>query len=74
MHYELYLYVHEVGFTPQEALRAATSMNAKRFGFEDRGLIAEGRKADLVLVEGNPLVDIRDTLNLKKVWREGCEL
>ena len=74
MHQELYLFVHEVGFTPQEALRAATSLNAKRFGFKDRGLIAEGRKADLLLIEGNPLEDIRDTLSLKAIWRDGYKL
>lgn len=74
MHQELYLYVHEAGFTPQEALRAATSLNAKRFGFKDRGLIEEGRKADLLLIEGNPLENIRDTLNLKSIWRDGHKL
>ena len=74
MHHELYLFVHEAGFTPQEALRAATSLNAKRFGFKDRGSIAEGLKADLVLVEGNPLENIRDTLSLKAIWRDGHKL
>lgn len=74
MHQELYLFVHEAGFTPQEALHAATSLNAKRFGFNDRGLIAPGRKADLVLIEGNPLEDIRDSLNLKAIWRDGHKL
>ena len=74
MHHELYLFVHEAGFSPREALRAATSVTAKRFGLNDRGLIAEGRKADLLLVEGNPLEDIRDTLNLKAIWRDGHKL
>lgn len=66
--------MHEAGFTPQEALRAVTSLNAKRFGLHDRGLIAQGRKADLVLIEGNPLENIRDTLNLKAIWRDGYKL
>ena len=66
--------MHEAGFNPQEALRAATSLNAKRFGLDDRGLIAPGRKADLVLIEGNPLKNIRDTLSIKAVWRDGYEL
>ena len=74
MHQELYLFVHEAGFTPQEALRAATSLIAERFGFKDRGLITEGRKADLLLIEGNPLENIRDTLNLKAIWRDGHKL
>ena len=74
MHQELYLFVHEAGFTPREALRAATSLNAKRFGFTDRGLIAEGLKADLLLIEGNPLDNIRDTLSLEAIWRDGHKL
>ncbi|KAF2138539.1 uncharacterized protein K452DRAFT_256118, partial [Aplosporella prunicola CBS 121167] len=70
-HHELFLLVNKCGFTPQEALRSATSLTAKKFGFPDRGLIREGRKADLILVEGNPLDDIDATLNLKGVWRDG---
>ena len=71
MHHELYLFVAKCGFTPTEALRAATYLNAKRFRFPDRGQIKEGLKADLVLIEGNPLVDIDDTLNLRAVWKDG---
>ena len=57
--------------TPEEALRSATSLTAKRFGFPDRGRLAEGLNADLLLVEGNPLDDIDATLNIRGVWREG---
>jgi imidazolonepropionase-like amidohydrolase len=71
LHHELYLFVKECGFTPLEALKSATSVTAKRFGFPDRGRIAEGLKADLVLVEGNPCADIDVTLNLRGVWRDG---
>ena len=71
MHHELNLFVNLCGFTPQEALRSATALTAKRFGFDDRGKIAEGLKADLVLVEGNPLKDIDHTLDIRGVWRDG---
>lgn len=71
MHQELHLFVHKVGMTPTEALRSATSLNAKCFRFEDRGRLAEGLNADLLLVEGNPLEDIDATLNIRGVWREG---
>jgi imidazolonepropionase-like amidohydrolase len=71
MHHELYLFVHEVEMTPFEALRSATSLVAKRFQFEDRGRLAEGVNADLLLVEGNPLEDISTTLNIRGVWRDG---
>ncbi|KAL5117082.1 hypothetical protein ACEQ8H_005041 [Pleosporales sp. CAS-2024a] len=71
MHHELYLFVHKVGMTPTEALRSATSLVAKCFKFQDRGSIAQGLNADLLLVEGNPLEDISATLNIRSVWREG---
>lgn len=71
VHHELYLFVKHCGFTPAEALRAATYLNAKRFNFSDRGEIKPGLRADLVLVEGNPLDNIDDTLSLRGVWKEG---
>jgi imidazolonepropionase-like amidohydrolase len=71
MHHELHLFVHKVGMTPAEALRSATSLVAKRFRFTDRGRLAEGMNADLLLVEGNPLDDIDATLNIRGVWRDG---
>jgi imidazolonepropionase-like amidohydrolase len=71
VHHELYLFVKHCGFTPAEALRAATYLNAKRFKFSDRGQIKAGLRADLVLVEGNPLENIDNTLNLRAVWKEG---
>jgi imidazolonepropionase-like amidohydrolase len=71
MHHELHIFVHKIGMTPEEALRSATTLVAKRFRFEDRGRLAEGLNADLVLVEGNPLDDIDATLNIRGVWRDG---
>jgi imidazolonepropionase-like amidohydrolase len=71
VHHELYLFVKKCGFSPAEALRAATYLNAKRFKFSDRGEIKAGLRADLVLIEGNPLENIDDTLNLRGVWKEG---
>lgn len=71
MHHELNLFVNEVGMSPTEALTSATSLTAKRFGFGDRGRLVEGLNADLLLVEGNPLENIDDTLNIRGVWREG---
>jgi imidazolonepropionase-like amidohydrolase len=71
MHQDLYLLVHKVGMTPEEALRSATSLTAKRFRFEDRGRLEEGLNADLLLVKGTPLENIDDTMNIRGVWREG---
>jgi len=71
VHHELWLYVNKCGFTPLEALKSATSVTAKRFRFPDRGGIAPGLKADLVLIDGNPTENIEDTLKITAVWRDG---
>lgn len=70
MHGELALLV-EAGLGPIEALRAATSVPAEQFGLADRGRIAPGLRADLVLVEGDPSADIRATRELVSVWKNG---
>jgi imidazolonepropionase-like amidohydrolase len=62
------------GLTPAQALRAATATTARRFGLGDRGRIAEGLRADLLLVDGDPTKDIGDTLNTRAVWRRGSRL
>ena len=71
IHHEMALLVKKCGFSPLEALKAGTTEPARRLRFQDRGRIAEGLKADLFLVEGNPLDDIDRTLDLRGVWRDG---
>lgn len=70
LHDELRLLVRG-GFTPVEALRAATSVSARRFSLDDRGAIKPGLRADLTLVTGDPMVTIGDTLSVQRVWRGG---
>ena len=53
LHDELALLV-DAGLTPGEALAAATSVAATHFGLTDRGRIAPGLRADLVLLDGRP--------------------
>ncbi|CAL5867998.1 uncharacterized protein PFLUO_LOCUS2221 [Penicillium psychrofluorescens] len=62
-----------VGLSPVEALNAATIMPAQYFGLNDRGVIKEGMRADLLLVDGDPTKDISATRNIIKVWVEGME-
>ncbi|WP_435243598.1 amidohydrolase family protein [Streptomyces cucumeris] len=62
------------GLTPASALRAATATTARRFHLSDRGRIAEGLRADLLLVDGDPTTTISDTLNTRGVWRRGTRL
>jgi imidazolonepropionase-like amidohydrolase len=70
LHHELQLLVR-AGLAPIEALRAATSVPARRFGMNDRGRIVNGARADLLLVKGDPTVNISDTLSTVAVWRQG---
>ena len=61
------------GLSPIEALSAATMNAANAFRLTDRGRIAAGRKADLVLVRGDPTSDITATRDIVRVWRSGVE-
>ncbi|MEV4172824.1 amidohydrolase family protein [Nonomuraea sp. NPDC049709] len=70
LHHELLL-LTEAGLTPEEALTAATSVTARCFGLADRGRIAAGLRADLLLVDGDPTTDITATRAIAGVWRGG---
>jgi imidazolonepropionase-like amidohydrolase len=70
LHAELALLVN-AGLTPTEALTAATAAPAARFGLSDRGVLAPGRRADLLLVSGDPTSTITDSRAVEAVWRQG---
>lgn len=71
LHEELQRFV-AAGFTPVEALETATVNPAKFLGMEDRlGTIAKGKIADLVLLDANPLDDIRNTQKIAGVVVNG---
>lgn len=70
LHEEMALLVR-AGLTPTEALRAATSLPAKRFGLKDRGQVKVGGRADLVLVEGDPTTTIEATRAIAAIWKNG---
>ncbi|WP_329009745.1 amidohydrolase family protein [Micromonospora rifamycinica] len=58
----------EHGFTPYEALRTATANAATALGRADElGTLAVGRRADLALVEGNPLADVATAAAVRQV-------
>jgi imidazolonepropionase-like amidohydrolase len=60
------------GMTPLEALKAATVTPATALGYvKDIGTIEEGKLADLVILEANPLDDIRNTDKIDKVMLNG---
>jgi imidazolonepropionase-like amidohydrolase len=71
LHRELELYVAG-GLTPAQALKSATSDAADLLGIAGRaGTIQPGKDADLVLVSGDPLADIRATRRILNVVRGG---
>ncbi|PXX60884.1 imidazolonepropionase-like amidohydrolase [Nocardia tenerifensis] len=70
LHRELELLV-TAGLSAAAALRAATTLPAQHFGLPDRGAIAPGMRADLVLLEGDPLADIHATRAITRVWCGG---
>ncbi|MFB7031683.1 MULTISPECIES: amidohydrolase family protein [unclassified Streptomyces] len=72
IHHELELLV-DAGLSPAEALHAATALPARHFGLDDRGEVVPGLRADLLLVEGDPLADIRATRAVRHVWCAGRE-
>jgi len=61
----------DAGLSPMEALQSATSNPAKYFGLNDVGLIAEGQRADLVLLDADPLQDIHNTRKIAAVIVRG---
>ncbi|WP_459212670.1 amidohydrolase family protein [Aquimarina rhabdastrellae] len=54
-----------------EILKAATANTADRFGLENIGYIKEGFKADLVLLDKNPIEDIKHISSINTVWKAG---
>ncbi|MBV9793723.1 MAG: amidohydrolase family protein [Actinobacteria bacterium] len=70
LHHELEL-LTGAGLTAAEAVRSATVLAAEQFGLADRGVIAPGRRADLVLIDGDPLSDIKAIGSIAAVWCAG---
>jgi imidazolonepropionase-like amidohydrolase len=69
-HRELELMV-EAGLTSMQAIRAATGENAKLLHAADRGTIAAGKRADLLVLDADPLADIRNTRKIFAVYHDG---
>jgi imidazolonepropionase-like amidohydrolase len=68
---EIELYV-QAGFTPMEAIQAATLVPAQAMGMEkESGTIEVGKRADVILVDGNPLENISDIRKVAVVFTGG---
>ncbi len=73
MHGELELLV-KAGLSPSEALKAATAASARAFDLNGRGVIAEGARADLLLVNGDPTTDILAVRSIDRIFKNGFEV
>ena len=73
LHREVELLVR-AGLSPEAALAAATSVPARVFSLKDRGRVAPGLRADLVLVTGDPMRDITATRDIVAIWKRGVRV
>ena len=72
VHAEMALLVAHCGFTPLQAIHAATQVSAMAAGRDaDRGTITAGKRADLVVLDANPLHDIHNTGKIAFVVKDG---
>lgn len=73
LHYELQNFVNIVGMSSVEALDAATRDPAKWHRVPDRGSVEVQKRADLFMLNFDPLVNISNTLDIHKAWSAGRE-
>jgi imidazolonepropionase-like amidohydrolase len=72
-HHELGMYVR-LGLTPAEAIIASTSRPTEVLGIQDTGVLAKGRRADFLVLNANPLENIRNTREIDGVYLNGAKL
>jgi imidazolonepropionase-like amidohydrolase len=72
-HHEIARWV-QLGLTPAQAIEAATSRPAELLGLDDLGTLAPGKSADFIVLDANPLEDIRNTRRIGKVYLGGVAL
>lgn len=72
-HRELEIFVR-LGMTPMQAIVAGTSTAASRLGLADLGQLKAGFSADLIVLDENPLEDIRNTRSIDSVYLSGVRV
>jgi len=70
LHTEMELLVR-LGLSPREALAAATNNYALQFGWNELGLIAPGRRADVLVVDGDPTINVWNARNISVLIEDG---
>lgn len=66
--------MHSAGMTPMEVIVAATSRAAEYLALHDRGTLAVGKRADFLVLDANPLDDIRNTRRISRMFVNGAEI
>lgn len=64
----------QLGMSPAEAIVAATSRPAGLMGQDDLGALAAGKRASFIVLDANPLEDIRNTRRIADVYLDGARL
>jgi imidazolonepropionase-like amidohydrolase len=72
-HRELALMV-DAGLTPLQAIHIATQNAAQLLGLDDRGVLANGKRADFVVLDKDPSNDIEATTKIDAVWQRGRQV
>jgi imidazolonepropionase-like amidohydrolase len=72
-HHEIARWV-DLGLTPAQAIVAATSRPAALLGIKDLGTLAIGKSADFIVLDANPLENIRNTRKIANVYLRGARL
>ena len=72
-HHEIARWV-DLGVSPAEAIVAATSRPAELLGLKDLGTLATGRSASFIVLNANPLDNIRNTRQIASVYLAGAKL
>ncbi len=75
IHREIELLVTGAGLTPMQALQAATLNPARAAGVDARsGTLEPGKAADILVLDANPLDDIRNTRRIRAVLKGGVDV
>jgi imidazolonepropionase-like amidohydrolase len=64
----------EAGMSPAQGIVAATSRSAEYLRLSDTGTLAVGKRADFLVLDANPLEDIRNTRRISRVFIGGVEI